>query len=147
MFSMVLEFALLRLAEKAIPSEDNRRSTEAQQADVAGQPKYWRATTSRLGNFSALSRHQSRTPQSFLNFTCGGARYSASSSSAMRVSSPEVSSSESESMDPAAETLRRLRTGAPSNQASSRPSPVTLYGPRAAWGSSVSLHTASLRHT
>ena len=40
MSSRVSECALLRLAEKAIPTEEKRRSTDA---DMDGQPKYCRA--------------------------------------------------------------------------------------------------------
>ena len=47
---------LLRLSEKAIPTCENRRSTVA---EVAGQPKYCRAITERLGNFLALASHHS----------------------------------------------------------------------------------------
>jgi len=51
MSSIVSEWALLRLAEKATPTAEKRRSTDA---DVAGQPKYCLAMTARLGNFSWL---------------------------------------------------------------------------------------------
>ena len=64
-------------AENERPTCEKRRSTEA---EVDGQPRYWRAITSKFGNLEAFSRHHSCTPQSSLNFIWGSARYSSSSS-------------------------------------------------------------------
>ena len=48
-FCSVSEPPLLRFFENAIPTWEKRRSTEA---DDAGQPRYCRAITARLGNLS-----------------------------------------------------------------------------------------------
>ena len=48
-FSSVSASERLRFAEKAMHTLEKSRSTDA---EVAGQPRYWRAITSRLGNCS-----------------------------------------------------------------------------------------------
>ena len=45
----------LRFAENTIPTAEKRRSTEAEDA---GQPRYWRAITSKLGNLTRCLSHQ-----------------------------------------------------------------------------------------
>ena len=55
---------LLRLAEKAMPTLEKRRSTVA---EVAGQPKYCRAITSRLGICSWCSS-QGKGPRGVATF-------------------------------------------------------------------------------
>ena len=93
--------------EKAMPTLENRRSTEA---DVAGQPKYWRAITSKFGNSLRFSIHQSVASFSVLYLICGSARYLASSLSGAGVSSTSSSdSSEDSAKKPAALVLRRFR--------------------------------------
>ena len=93
----------LRSFEKAKPTLEKRRSTVA---EVAGQPRYCRAITSRFGNCWRCSSHQSIASFSLLYLICGSARYSFSSSltGAAASSSPSSSSSESAKKD-AAETL------------------------------------------
>ena len=54
MLSRVSADALFRLAEKAMPTCEKSRSTDA---DDAGQPKYCRAITATLGKGSSLSFH------------------------------------------------------------------------------------------
>ena len=56
---------------------EKRRSTVA---ELAGQPRYWRAITERLRNFLAFSFHQSSASHSVLYSIWGSARYAASSS-------------------------------------------------------------------
>ena len=59
MSSRVAASELLRLAEKAMPTLEKRRSTVA---EVAGQPKYCRAITSRLGICSWCSSQGEKGP-------------------------------------------------------------------------------------
>ena len=60
---------LLRLAEKAMPTLEKRRSTVA---EVAGQPKYCRAITSRLGICSWCSSQGEKGPGGVATFTLYG---------------------------------------------------------------------------
>ena len=77
MFARMEESLRFRFLENAMPAWEKRRSTEA---DDAGQPRYCRAITSRLGNFSLRSIHHSVASLSVLNWICGSARDSVNSS-------------------------------------------------------------------
>ena len=60
----------LRRSEKAMPTCEKSRSTVA---ELAGQPRYWRAITERLGNFAAFSFHQSTRARPTPSCTQSGA--------------------------------------------------------------------------
>ena len=71
MSERVSELALWRLTEKAMPTCEKRRSTVA---ELAGQPRYCRAITERLGNFLAFSAHHLSASHSVWYGIWGSAR-------------------------------------------------------------------------
>ena len=71
MSERVSELALWRLTEKAMQTCEKRRSTVA---ELAGQPRYCRAITERLGNFLAFSAHHLSASHSVWYGIWGSAR-------------------------------------------------------------------------
>ena len=69
---MVSASELLRRSENAMPTCEKRRSTVA---ELAGQPRYCRAITDKLGNFLAFFSHHASASHSVSTSICGSARW------------------------------------------------------------------------